>query len=96
MNPLAWFLRLFSPAAGHEFASRGVKFVEGTRWLCPHCRKGIATAKRDIYHDDIMASSEWFIDDAEAFWTMRHCYRAICLRGTDGRILFFTPTGWVG
>lgn len=72
-----------------------LKFLEGTEWLCPHCRTVLAVARRDIHSGDLKASSDWDIKDA-GFWVHRHCGRAVHRQGHLGQIEFFTPTGWHG
>jgi len=92
MRLLTWLLKFFeAPRA----APRRVKFVEGTEWLCPHCRATIAIARHDIYVYDVARSSDWDAKDV-AFWTGRtHCGEHLHRYDSRG-ILIFTPTGWVG
>lgn len=92
MSFLLWLTKFFeAPKA----APRVPKFVEGTRWCCPRCRKTIASAMRDIYAYEVASASDWFIHDADAFYKRAHC-GVRTMRNNGYRDQIFTPTGWAG
>lgn len=97
MKLLEWFLQFFSaPRAALPATPKRVKFLEGTEWICPKCEATLGVARKDIYHGDLRRSSEWDIKDL-GFWTQSHCGEYAVRFSDDGhRILFLTPTGWVG
>ena len=93
MKFIKWFLQFFRSTSAP--APRGVKFVEGTEWLCPRCHTTLAIARHDIYNRVLMSSLDWEVKDS-GFWTFEHCDAHIMRYGADGHIVIMTPTGWVG
>lgn len=96
MRFLRWFLQFFAaPRAALPATPKRVKFLEGTEWTCPTCGTTLGIARRDIYHDDVKHSSEWDIKDF-GFWSHTHCGKLAYKFDDMHRVLFHTPTGWVG
>lgn len=95
MRILEWFLQFFSaPRAALPATPKRVKFFEGTEWTCPTCGTTLGIALKDIHSYEIARSSDWDIRDP-GFWDKKHCELAYKF-SVDGRVLFHTPTGWVG
>lgn len=98
MRLLEWFLQFFAaPRAALPATPKSVKFFEGTEWTCPTCGTTLGIALKDIYRHTPALSSEWDIKDP-GFWTKTHCGVPAGKYADDGtyRVLFHTPTGWVG
>jgi len=95
MRFLNWVLSFFKPVEEKYITFRRVKFVEGTNWICPTCRGVIGVAKQDICYGDPGVSSVWDIKNSGAFFSFQCCAQP-AHRSEEGRMQFFTPTGWVG
>lgn len=92
---LEWVARLWSPKVTEPKPQ--VKWVEGTQWICPVCRRLIATAKRDVCRYEKADAEAWQIHSTYAFFSMGKCCLTVrAARMNNGITEFFTPTGWVG